>query len=144
MDETKKMDMDVQSRKEMLDQILISASNYVARALPEINFLADGFYQGASDKSWQVLLQLLDGIQWLLDFMNRIVGNKDLFSNWRKLEEISINLQSQLYQFEEALKIRDVIMIGDILNFEISPILFSLKNELQNYINNEVTGHDLN
>lgn len=144
MDEIKELDLDAQSRKEMLGQILISANQYLDRALPEINILAEGFYQGASDTSWQGLLQFLDGIQWLLDSMTIIVGNRNLFSNWYKFEEISTNLQNQLYQFEEALKVRDVIMIGDILNFEIDPILLSLKNELQNYIDNEANRHDFN
>ncbi|ATW25685.1 hypothetical protein [Candidatus Formimonas warabiya] len=144
MPEKKLKDQNMPSRKEMLDQMTISANQYLDRALPEIKVLADGFYQGPSEETWKSLLQLLEGIQWLLEYMNHLVCHKELYANGDKFREISANLQNQLHQFEEALKSQDATLMGDILHFEVILILESAKNEILMIIDKEGIGHDLN
>lgn len=135
---------DGKSRKEMLDEMFLSAHRYLNRALPEIKKLAEGFYQNPLDTTWQSFLQLLEGIQWLFDFMNHVVQNKDLFGNWVKFEEISTNLQEQLYQLEEAVQSQDMTLIGDTIFFEISGILETAESEILYTIDKEDIKHDLN
>lgn len=144
MQEKEAVDNNTKPLKELLDQMMISANQYLDRALPEIKNLAESFYQSPSDETWKSLLQLLEGIQWLFKFMNSVVQGKDFYENWAKFEEISTKLQDQLYHLEEAVQSRDVTMIGDILLFEVVLILETAKGEILYTIDKEDIRHDLN
>ncbi|MEL7564381.1 MAG: hypothetical protein AAGU27_05800 [Dehalobacterium sp.] len=144
MTEKRESEVDSKSRKEMLDEMFISAHGYLNRALPEIEKLAEGFYQSPSDETWQSFLQLLEGIQWLFDFMNHVVQNKSLFGNWVKFAEISTNLQEQLHQLEEAVQSQDMTLIGDTILFEVAGILETARSEILYTIDKEDMKHDLN
>lgn len=143
---TKKREISVEtkSQKEMLDEMFLSAHHYLNRAIPEISSLAGRCYQSQAEGVWDTLLQMLDGIQWLLEFMNHITNSQDLYSNWHELAEIAASLQNQLVNLEEALKYQDMTLIGDILNYEIIPILESGNEEIQSTIDKEVNNHGLN
>lgn len=129
--------------KEILDEMVITANEYLNRAIPDVRVLANEFYQAADDERWNRFLQLIEGVEWLLQFMSQIVDNKFIYKNWDKYMEIITRLESEMYNLEDAIKLEDSTLIADIVNYEFIPILELLQNEIKITIDNEGIGYVL-
>lgn len=144
LEQIKVIQFEVATARELADQTLLSTGQYLQRALPELPSLVDGFYHGAAQENWEGFEQLLDGLQWILrmlDYMNQSELN---YRNQTDYENILIKIQQELGKLETALQDRDMILIGDLLNFEIIPLLETLSAAVQITIDNEVVPNDLN
>ena len=129
---------------ELVIEILLSTKEYVERALPQIEELADEFYQGPSTKSWDTFRQLLEGIQWLAHMLTSIDQSEYQPSNWNAYIHCWQQLQQQLPEVEDALVQDDTIVVADLLLYEIVPILNKLLNEVKTTLEHEGKHHDLN
>ena len=102
--------------EQMFFKMIKSASDYLERALPQIQTLADEFYQTPTENTWTRFVQLLDGMSWLTECM-------ELF-NQRSREVIQIGeFKEKLDELENAVKNSDLILIGDLITYEVLPIL---------------------
>lgn len=123
-------------------RIMLSASQYLDRAIPEISPLVDAFYQGAEDnESIDKLSQLFEGIQWIFDTVSGLESGKSKFqsitdnSDWNKCI-IDMGMLKDAYEnIREAVGNMDKILIADILNYEITDILTSINADMKNVLN---------
>ncbi len=47
-------------------------------------------------------------------------------------------MRSKLMEFEEAIRNSDMVLIGDLLSYEIAPMLESIQNTANDIVNSEV------
>ncbi|MGF7059787.1 hypothetical protein [Brassicibacter mesophilus] len=123
--------------KELTENIMLSTIDYFNRAIPEINMLSNEFYKTPTQGSWSKLADFLEGIAWIMDTFITIDTNArigDIVSNYEEWNLYAKNiyaLQEQLEQLEEAMKNKDIVLLADILSYEIIPLFKSMKEGLE-------------
>ncbi|KUO70141.1 MAG: hypothetical protein APF81_00400 [Desulfosporosinus sp. BRH_c37] len=133
-----------QTHKESLDDALLSALGYLDRALPFIKELASEFYRGASAETWEKFQQLLEAMQWLGEFINKMEEGKHLFASWKSNFSVSFNFSEIVNNLNQAINNSDLILIGDTLKYEFVPLLDTLRMDIQRTVDSEVVRNDLN
>jgi hypothetical protein len=117
-------------QRQILEQ-LDEAVAYLDRAVPEVAILADEFYQGAKQSSWEKFDQLLEGIQWLALVVSTI-QNKELLPNWDQFQKIAVTMLKKLGELGKALQDFDRILMADLIKYEIEPTLEELRTLCKN------------
>lgn len=130
--------------KELLNEALLSCKDYLAQALSEIEKLADKFYQGENEETWKKFDQMLEGLQWIVQMVSALNSNKDFYNTIHDSMEIEEKLSSDIAELEDAVTQNDLILIGDIINYEILPTLNSLNLTVHKIVENEVLKDDIN
>lgn len=108
---------------------LEEVKKYLVRALPEINTLVTTFYKNDTDDVWNSFQQFLEGIEWIVKIL-RFNENKE--ENYRiVLAELNFSSSNLL----SALESKDMILIADIMSYEIVPTLSNLNELLDSVVN---------
>ncbi|RXT04472.1 hypothetical protein [Ammoniphilus sp. CFH 90114] len=128
----------LQTIEEMGNQILKSTADYLERAIPELNGLSDEFYQGPNNQTWGKFEQFLEGLQWISDTFSLMKGNQKLNDNLEQILTINQKVLNELAKLEEAVSSSDFTLVGDILTYEIVPLLEQLLNKLKTSVVQEV------
>jgi len=141
LDDIKEIEVVLISAEQLLRDTLLSAEEYIERALPELEKLIDDFYEGPTEDAWYKLSQLIEGIQWL----NQTAAFIQEHKNDPSSKEIvgMLDLGHELSLLEEAIEQSDMGMIGDILNYEVKSRFETMHSQVQNIIDNEVVKDDL-
>ncbi|SFQ96882.1 hypothetical protein [Desulfoscipio geothermicus] len=138
------IEVEVKNRKEWLDDMLLSGARYLERSIPAVQQLADRFYQGPSAGTWTQFAQLLEGVEWLVQLIHGMEQNKLLYPGWGTNITVAASFKEALDNLAEAMENSDTILIADIINYEIMPLLESLMVDVQKTIDSEVKRNDLN
>lgn len=126
-----------------INNLLLSAEEYVVRAIPNIKTLSDEFYNNPETTSWNELSNLLEGIQWMVSVVNVIDQSIARPSNWDdSIENVNI-LVDEFSNLEEALENTDNILIADMLLYEILPVFETMNNTVRLIIDSEGKRNDL-
>ncbi|MCJ8007601.1 hypothetical protein ACFFF5_15635 [Lederbergia wuyishanensis] len=144
LNEIRELEIVAKTVKEFINDLLLSAEEYIRRAKPEIDSLSDEFYQNPTSESWHKFAQLLEGIQWLNQVIQTIDTTKEKPKNWVNYLEINSNFDLELKNMEEAIENSDSVLIADLIKYEILSIIESLGSEIQLTIDTEGYRHDLN
>lgn len=130
--------------KEMSNDIMLSTIDYLDRAIPEIDKLSNEFYKTPSQESWNKLIDLIDGIRWIIDTFTAIDSNVDLnnivksYEEWNLYAKDVYSLKELLLEFEEILENGDYVSTADILSYEIIPLFKDMKEKLEKLVLVEV------
>lgn len=142
--EITELEIIAKTEQEFVNDLLLTAEEYIKRAVPEIKVLVDQFYNNPDQESWNKFGQLLEGLQWLTHLVQTIVSVDKKPENWMNYLKASFSVNEELKNLEEALKNNDSILIADILNYEALPFFKELKKEIQYTIDTEGYRHDPN
>ena len=132
------------TKKEISKEIILSTIDYVERAIPEIENLSDQFYKTPSNESWNKLVDLFEGIKWILDTFIMIDNNKQLknivnsYEEWNLYAQDIYSLKELLGEFEEILENGDYVSTADILSYELIPLFKEMKDKLEKVALEEV------
>ena len=130
--------------KEMSNDIMLSTIDYLDRAIPEIDKLSNEFYKTPSQESWNKLIDLIDGIRWIIDAFATIDSNVDLknivksYEEWNLYAKDVYSLKELLLDFEEILENSDYVSTADILSYEVVPLFKDMKEKLEKLVLVEV------
>ena len=120
---------------ELIRNILTSTVEYVDGAVPEIGILSDEFYKNPEQGTWAKLQQLIEGIEWINSGAEVILNSKKSFGGIYEYVKVASEMRSKLLELEEAIRSSDMILIGDLLSYEIIPMLESIKNTANDIVN---------
>ncbi len=133
IDEIKTIEIVIDTVESTIDSILESMSKYLDRAVPELELLAGDFYTGEDEEvSIEKLGQLVEGIQWILNMIYYTDKNKALHgilgssSIWNECSSCGTRLSEEFDNLKEAMGSIDMILIADILKYEITDIFTSI------------------
>ncbi|MFC5604731.1 hypothetical protein [Sporosarcina koreensis] len=130
--------------EEFVNDLLLSTEEYIERANPDLMILAEEFYDNPNAATWERLVQLLEGLQWL-DEMLLVIGQSGTVpTNWKAYLTVSAKMQENIQTLSEAVENKDNILIGDIIKYELISVFENLNNEVKQTIDNEGIRHDLN
>lgn len=147
LDQLSEIEVIIKDLKTRVDEILITSNEYMANAIFSLKSLANEFYQMPGSESWSKLVDLIEGIQWLLATQKRIdefVQLDRLISDyevWNEYVQIMKNIEMNLPEFENAIINKDTVLIGDLISYEIQPIFKNAIEKLSLICKQEGDGH---
>lgn len=136
----KEINVIAKTEKEISTDIILSTIDYLDRAVPEIDKLSNEFYKTPSQASWNKLIDLIDGIRWIIDSFITIDSNADLksivnsYEEWNLYAKDVYSLKELLSEFEDILENSDYVSVADILSYEIVPLFKSMEEKLKKSI----------
>ncbi len=98
-----------------MNDVQISAEEYLNRAKSELVALHEGFSNGPTTETWAIFDMLLEGAGWLNDMLSVVGGSNARPANWETYAELSVGMQGELAKLGEAVEKEDYVQIGNIL-----------------------------
>lgn len=123
--------------KTFINDLLLSAEEYVTRATPHIKDLSDAFSKKPTSDNWLTLNELLEGIQWLAAMITTVDQSIIRPANWGSVVEQATNLEGKLGSLETALENEDTGGVAEILEDEIQPAFEVFGREITSAIDRE-------
>jgi len=143
VDRIEKLEVIAKTEKEFLNEILLSAEDYLKRAKPELASLPDGFYSNPSSEVRSSFSQLMEGLQWLDGMLLVIDKSNERPADWNQCMELSQSMKEEIVNLSDAVDNSDNILIADIIQYEFIPIFESLETEIGKTIDTVGMRHDL-
>ena len=110
-------------------EVLQTANDYMNNLKDGIVNLANMIQEGKEQEAITIIPQVVDGIEWIVQV---ITLTKEVQKN-----EIGVEaLNDQLQEIIEALENEDYILVGDLFNYEILPILEDIHEGIKETIFN--------
>ncbi|MFD1736794.1 hypothetical protein ACFSCX_09460 [Bacillus salitolerans] len=109
--------------KKLLSKSFESIKLYIDRAKPEINKIVEQFYSGPTRDSWDKFSLLVEGLQWIiqiLDAQGNHIENEKVRNNLIHEKEL---ITGELTNLLGAVETKDMVLIADIIQYEIIPII---------------------
>lgn len=141
---TEKIKIVSRTLKELADEVVLSVGDYLNRAIPVVTELAQKFYREPSADCWHQLAELVDGVNWLLDSFSLIDREIALnphiqgYPNWDEYLQRIYSLKEIMGQLGQAMESRDMVLIGDLLNYEVIDLFKQMKELLDSMLTWEV------
>lgn len=129
---------------ELTNEVLLSLEQYLINALPEIELLATNIYQNSINTTSERFTQFIEGLVWISDAIANIDSRTEKPSNWNQVIVTVTSLQQELLSFEGAINNQDAVLIADIIQYEILPILKTLQQDIALVVDSEVNRNDTN
>ena len=143
VDRIEKLEVIAKTEKEFMNELLLSAEDYVKRAKPELALLPDGFYSNPSPEIRSSFGELMGGLQWLDEMLSVIDKSKERPIDWDQCMILSESMKAEIVNLSEAVENSDNILIADIIQYEFIPIFESLETEVGKTIDTVGMRHDL-
>ncbi|KAF5080014.1 hypothetical protein DSECCO2_123840 [anaerobic digester metagenome] len=125
--EIQEIEVITQTVKQLIMETIHSAYNYLQNAIPQIRSIASEFEMEPDAITWQSLNELLEGLNWLIDSMERMNALKSLelivtdYQVWNQYAQITYNLIPSIKELDAALRNKNNRKVGRILSKEIGP-----------------------
>lgn len=116
-------------KKEKLEAI-VTASEYIKNLIKAIKDMSEMMYSGNEAEGMNVISQVVDG----LDYINKVVYLTD--NVFGRIENID-GLNEYLDEIVNAIEGEDYILVGDLFNYEVKPILEEVENAFIDSLENE-------
>jgi hypothetical protein len=135
--------IELRTSKQQRDALILDASRYLTNAIPEVTVLANEFYRNPDPNSWLKLDQLFEGLQWFHQVALIYNPNKGNPLENSDLLTSAGAMRGTIDELAEALQSKDIILIADLLQFEIKRQFQDLLVVVGNIIDKEVVRYDL-
>lgn len=109
--------------------ILKSISEYMVNLLNGINKAIEYFQAGEDRKGYDLIPSIADGIQWVSE---ALTVTKEIHKQDLNLQ----NINEKLIEIVDAMENGDYILIGDLFQYELTPILEDIQRNINNVIVN--------
>lgn len=145
--EIKKVEVLTESLKPLIKDTITTIDEYLTKAIPLVNDMAEEFYQKPGEKTWIKLMDLFEGIQWIIETVVRIDGIKGLdklvtnYGIWNEYVQAVSELNGVITELEVAMVSKDHVLIGDLLFYELIPVFEKMLGALQFLVVQGVNGN---
>lgn len=129
--------------KKFINDVLLSTEEYIQRAIPLIEQLAEQFYEQPTSNHWNDLNDLFGGLQWLNTMIGVVSDSTACPSDWQEVLATVEPMQEVVQDFEEALENSDTVLIADLLSYEIKPLFENLITQVTAIIDAEGERYEL-
>lgn len=130
--------------EQFINDLLLSAEEYVKRAAPILEVVAEQFYDSPTAESYYDLNDLFGGLQWLNSMLSVVDESVARPTNWDVVKESVEPLQGVLQDFEDALENEDTVLLADLLSYEVKPVFEQLNEQLTAIIDQDGERYDAN
>lgn len=107
------------------DDLSKTLNDYLLKLIPAIKECAGYYQSGKLNEGSNLLLNMIEGLNWVVSVVAKI-GLQD-----HNIGEINLKLNEVVKAFEN----KDFILVGDLLEYEILPVMEALLNKPSNLCN---------
>lgn len=143
LDRIEKLEVIAKKEKEFINDVLLSAEEYLKRAKPELAALPEGFYANPTTDTYASFDQLLGGLQWLDEMLSIVGSSYEHPESWEKFIGLSETMKSEIANLGEAVESSDNVLVADIIQYELIPIFEELELAIGTAIDTEGQRYDL-
>lgn len=104
-------------------EVLITAKDYLDRLIPGIEETANQLRSGSENEGSRTMVDIVDGLHWLADVIM-------LTTDQQKTKIDYMEIVPFFELMNEALENLDYVYLGDLLEYEIVPILERWRTKL--------------
>jgi len=125
----KELNILTKTKQESIIETTEAISEYFDRFLPSISQLSDHFYGEITEENWGAFSYFIEGLSWILksiEFLQVISGQEAYSIHNKALQELSKIVED----LETALEDEQYVVVGDLMQYELSPVLESYKEEI--------------
>lgn len=114
--------------KPLINDNLSTVYQYLTNAIPQVSILADEFYRQPNENTWMKLIDLFEGIQWIIESVIKIGKIEDIdnsvldYGVWNQYVQSVGELSEMIKELEPSMVNKDYVLIGDLLIYEIIPV----------------------
>lgn len=144
LDEIKELQVIIKTEKEFMNDVLLSAEEYLQRAIPETSALADEFSRVPTRDTWDRFDMLLGGMEWLNDMLKVVCKSDERPSNWETYHKLTSNMQAEVSKLGKAVEKKKNGQISTIVKGGLLPIFEKLEKEFGETIDTEFVRKNLN
>lgn len=116
--------------RDNLEQLLQTLSEYVPNYLNQIRSIAVCFYSELEEIHWRQFSVLMEGLDWLIKSLNFsiiLINQSKCFGEYEEtFYSILRMLEPQVFELEKVLTDQDYTAVGDLLQYEITPLIEQL------------------
>lgn len=118
--------------REYVSDVLLSSHDYMLRGQEEVSALAQRFYTRPTEDEYEVLMDLCEGLAWVIETVRLLDANPPLLDTlsarelWNEHAALAMQLHSLMETLVSAMEARDTVLIADILSYEIVPLFEKL------------------
>ncbi|OOM77928.1 hypothetical protein CLPUN_21010 [Clostridium puniceum] len=105
-------------------EALSSANEYLYNLKGGIKSIVEAIQEGREQEGINLVSAVAEGIDWVSNVINL---TKDIQKNEIEIQDINEQIEAII----EALENEDYILVGDLFNYEILPILDRVHDEIQ-------------
>lgn len=124
------------STKDIVLENLVTIDEYLDRAIPIINDLADSFNRGADADDWNHISELFEGIGFILytlESIDTMQNTDEIVSNysvWNEYVSEVKSLEEMLKKLNTAVEDKNETLISELLTLQIIPAFKGMKEKL--------------
>lgn len=97
-------------------ELLITLYNYLLKLIPAIKECANCYQLGQINEGSNLLINMIEGVNWVISVTANVQIQGVI------IEEINIKLGDMVKAFENE----DYVLVGDLLEYEILPVMQEL------------------
>ena len=105
---------------EELQALLDSYKNYCTRAIEQLGVVAEKCYQNDQAFVWDALEDFVDALEFITKGLVHVSAEYEQFS------EMNEQFTEQFKALLQVMEDKDIVTIGDILSYEITPLFEQL------------------
>lgn len=143
LEETKEIEVITQTVQQLVLDTINSAYSYLHKGIPQIRRMASEFENEADTITWESLDDLLEGINWLIESMEKMNSLKSLettvkdYPTWNQYAQVTYNLIPIIKDLDAVLRNKNNRKVGRILAKEIVPAFDVMGDKLKSLITSE-------
>lgn len=110
-------------------EALITANEYLNNLEGGIHQVVEAFQQEDENKGCSLIPLVADGINWIVDVINL---SRDI-----QKEDIDVSqINEKLEEVVEAIENEDYILVGDLFEYEVLPIIEEVHKKIRDIVAN--------
>jgi uncharacterized protein YicC (UPF0701 family) len=117
--------------KQQQIEAMQTASEYIENVIAGVNSAVEKFQAGEESEGSNLVAALVDGLDWLFQV---IVRTREIQEEPIETDEMNEKLKELIEAFENG----DYILVGDLLEYEVLPILESWSEGIKLAIDSEL------
>lgn len=134
----------IKTEKEFMNDVLLSAEEYLQRAVPELRTLADDFNRVPTADTWDRFELLIGGADWLNDMLKVVNNSQERPSDWKTFQKLTSTLQAEVSKLGKALENKKNREIASILKNAFLPVFEQLEKAFGETVDSEFIRKNLN
>lgn len=123
----KVLEVVIKNEKQFMNDVLLSAEEYVHRAMPEIEVLVEEFQAGPTADTWGNFELLLGGASWLIDMLELMEKSNERPSNWTQFEQQAAIMQQEVKKLLTAVDQNNHKQIAEVIQQGLLPVCKELE-----------------
>lgn len=123
--------------KELVKENLKTVNDYIKNTKTQVIKLSDEFYTELKPESWLKLVDLFEGMDWIIESFKKVDSMKNVgdiasdYEIWNNYAKTICSMNETLKEFEEAIVNKDSMLIADLLIYGVVSEFENMSKDLE-------------